>query len=68
MYPMTEKLGSLYCSNAVFMSCFAFSPEGEEPVRTISTLSHGGVDNKRGLNRVGFGIRGYGVGPEHVAV
>ena len=52
---------------SVFINCFAFHPEGEELVCTASTLSHGRVDKKQGLDRVGYGIRGYRVGPEHAA-
>ena len=47
------------------MDCFAFNPEGEDPVSTMSTLSHGIDDNMHGLDRVGLGIRGYGIGRVH---
>lgn len=46
----------------MFISDFAFNPAGQS---TISTLSHGIADNIHGLDRVGLGIRGYGVGREH---
>lgn len=59
---LSKMSGYLYCRHGlpIFMNCYAFNPEGEDPVRTISTLSHGIADNMHGLDGVGLGIRGYG--------
>lgn len=35
----------------------AFTPEGEDLVRTLSTLSHGTDDNMHGLDRVSYGYQ-----------